>query len=138
MSWSIGLSSLTREQLEYASKTMDYDQAYAYFNQLKGTSFGDIPDIMLEFANYNDAMRAVLDYGEEVDEVDEDYLKLEFPRLYDEQDIQTVLAEFNKLDFGNLENFDDYEDIRDVMLGLRDTFQYAHDNQQIIILYRMM
>ncbi len=72
MSWSIGLSSLTREQLEYASKTMDYDQAYAYFNQLKGTSFGDIPDIMLEFANYNDAMRAVLDYGEEVDEVGED------------------------------------------------------------------
>ena len=135
MSWSIGLSSLTREQLEYASKTMDYDQAYAYFNQLKGTSFGDIPDIMLEFANYNEAMRAVMDYGEEVDD---DYLKLEFPRMYDEQDIQTVLAEFNKLDFDDMENFDDYEDIRDVMLGLRDTFQYAHDNKHIIILYGMM
>lgn len=135
MSWSIGLSALTREQLDHAAKTMDFEQTYDYFNQLKGASFGSIPEIMIEFANYNDAMRAVLD---ECEEVSEDYLKLEFPRIYDEQAIENVLAEFNKLDFDDMDTFDDYEDIKEICVDLRDLFQYAHDHQQIIILYRLI
>lgn len=135
MSWSIGLSALTPEQLDHAAKTMDFDQAYDYFNELKGASFGSIPEIILEFANYNDALQALMDHGEPLDE---DYLKLEFPRLYDTEDIAIILAEFNKLDFDDMDTFDDYEDIKEVCVNLRDLFQYAHDHQQIIVLYRMM
>lgn len=135
MSWSIGFSALSREQLEHASKTMDFEQTYDYFNQLKGCSFGDIPEIMIEFANYNAAMRAVLD---DCEAISEDYLKLEFPRLYDEKAVANVLAEFNKLDFDDMENFDDYDDIRDVCLGLKNTFAYAHANHFIVILYRLI
>ena len=135
MSWSIGLSALTREQLDHAAKTMDFEHTYDYFNQLKGASFGDIAEVIIEFANYNDAMRAVLD---ECEEVSEDYLKLEFPRIYDEQAIENVLAEFSKLDFDDMDTFDDYEDIKEVCVNLRDLFQYAHDHQQIIILYRLI
>ena len=135
MSWSIGFSALTREQLENAAKTMDFEQTYDYFNELKGTSFGDIVEVMIEFANYNDAIRAVLD---ECDTVSEGYLKLEFPRMYDEKAVETVLAEFNKLDFDDMDTFDDYDDIKEVCVNLRDLFQYAHDNGQIIILYRLI
>lgn len=135
MSWSIGFSALTREQLENAAKTMDFEQTYDYFNELKGTSFGDIAEVIIEFANYNDAIRAVLD---ECDAVSEDYLKLEFPRMYDEKAIETVLAEFKKLDYNDMDTFDGYDDIKEVCVDLRDLFQYAHDNGQIIILYRLI
>lgn len=135
MSWSIGFSALTREQLDHAAKTMDFEQAYDYFNQLERASFGSIPEIMIEFANYNEVILAVLD---ECEEVSEDYLKLEFPRIYDEAAVERVLAEFNKLDFDDMDTFDDYEDIKEVCVDLRDLFQYAHDHQQIIILYRLI
>lgn len=135
MSWSIGFSALTREQLDHAAKTMDFEQAYDYFNQLEGASFGSIPEIILEFANYNDALQALMDEGEPVDN---DYLKLEFPRMYDEAAVERVLQEFNKLNFDDMDTFDDYKDIKEVCVDLRDLFQYAHDNQQIIILYRLI
>lgn len=114
---------------------MDFEQTYDYFNQLKGCSFGDIPEIMLEFANYNTAMKTLLDEGEPVSE---EKIKLEFPRLYDEKAVTNVLAEFNKLDFENMENFDDYEDIRDVCLGLKNTFAYAQEHNFIVVLYRLI
>ncbi len=90
---------------------------------------------MIEVANYNDAIRAVLD---ECEEISEDYLKLEFPRIYDEAAVKRVLAEFNKLNFDDMNTFDDYEDIKKVCVDLRDLFKFAHENNQIIILYRLI
>ena len=134
MSSSIGFSALTREQLQHAINLKEAEATYDYVCEYFRASFGDIADIMFEFANYNEAMGAVIGYAEDAEDTG---LNLEFPRIYDEDAVSKVAAEFAKLDYDDMESFDDYEDIRDVCIDLRDLFQDAHAENQIVILYRM-
>lgn len=134
MSWSIGFSALTREQLQHAINLKDFEATYDYVCEYFRASFGSIPDIMFEFAEYNEAVGAVRGYAEDAEDTG---LNLEFPRIYDEEAVSKVAAEFAKLDFNDMDNFDDYEDIRDVCIDLRDMFQDAQMQNQIVILYRM-
>lgn len=135
MSWSIGFSALTREQLQHAISLKGFETTYDYVREHIGATFGSIADIMFEFANYNQAMSAVIGYAEDAEDTG---LNLEFPRIYDEHAVSQVAVEFAKLDFDNLDNFDDYEDIRAICINLRDLFQNAQAQNQIVILYRLI